>query len=98
MKINEFCLEGEEFPVLFGGEFKYIRKNAGISLEQFAIYAGKRSRTTIYNWECRQRMKPWQTNLLIQMVPASMFMFARKEWRKRNKQYVETMSKYWARM
>lgn len=95
MKINDYCIEGETFPDLYGGEFKTIRRDAGITLEQFANIAGKRSRTTAYNWECREKMKPWQTNLLMNMVPAPIFLLARRKWRKRNDNYVKKMTEYY---
>ena len=89
MEVSEYCIGKESYPILFGGEFKAIREDAGITLKQFANFANRRSRTTAYNWECQTRMKSWQTLLLMEMVSAPIFILARKKWRNRNKQYVE---------
>jgi DNA-binding transcriptional regulator YiaG len=94
MNYQEYCLENEEFPNLFGGEFAAIRKEAGITLQQFANTAGKRSRTTTYNWETVHRMKSWKTLLLMEMVSAPIFLLARKRWRNMHERYVKQWEEY----
>ena len=82
---KELKKEAESFPIVSPHEFRFIRENCGLTLAAFAQKIGKRSRTTPWNWEQGEEMKPYQIFILRKIVDRGLW----DECRRRYKEMME---------